>query len=524
MRPDPGPSARPTWWRPVLTVGTFSALPFAVFLNDNRAEAELDAAIVLYALVVLSLGLGLVAVADRLRGPIARERAAVIFAVAAFLFFHFQLGREVAELFGFSAAEGAPALTAWLFVMVVAIAIAGRLSRHSVARSYAVIVGALLLALPVGEYGYFRATDDAAAGIGSGAAAPVVQGSTPPETTPDVYFFLLDGYGRADQLEAAVGHDNSRFLRALERRGFEIRDRATAAYPVTFLSLASTLEMGYPAPPGELGDYTPYFEAVEGDNRTVSAFHELGYRFAFATDYSSLECGDQVDLCVEPERNLTETLIGEREHAILLGTPLAEVLPALGIHFSPLSGRLSPMEVVDEVLASSESREQPLFTYAHILDPHPPYRYLEGCQPKSDLGDPSLIYWGERDGSGGAGYRQAVECVNRSLLGAVDEILIEEPEAIIVIQGDHGPKFDIDFHRPLGEWTETQLRQRFPIMNAQRLPEECPASGPRAELAVNTFRFVLACITGEEPRPLSPRQFMVDLEADRIEPIGALPE
>jgi hypothetical protein len=356
-------------------------------------------------------------------------------------------------------------------------------------------------------------------------AAPAAgAGSTGPVRTPDVYFFLMDGYGRADQLEATVGHDNSRFLRALERRGFEVHDRATAAYPVTFLSLASTLEMDFPAAPGELGGYAPYFETVEGDNRTVSAFHELGYRFAFATDYSSLECGDQVDVCVEPERGLTEALIGEREHAILLGTPLAEVLPAVGIHFSPLSGRLSPDGVADDVLASSEPDDRPLFTYAHILDPHPPYRYLEGCQPRDDLTDPSLVYWGEREGSGGAGYRRAIECVNRSLLAAVDAILADDPRAIILIQGDHGPKFDIDFHRPLGEWSNAQLRQRFPIMNAQRLPEDCSPSGPRAELSVNTFRFVLACITGNDPRPLPSRQFMVDLEAGRVERIGALPE
>ena len=33
-----------TWWRPVLTVVLFSALPFAVFINSNRADLDPEAA------------------------------------------------------------------------------------------------------------------------------------------------------------------------------------------------------------------------------------------------------------------------------------------------------------------------------------------------------------------------------------------------------------------------------------------------------------------------------------------------
>lgn len=524
MRPDSGRSARPTWWRPVLTVAVFSALPFAVFLNDNRAEAELDPGIALYALVVLVLGLLAVVAVDRLRGASARERAAVVFAAAAFVFFHFQLARSVAELTGFSAGAGAAALVVWLILFVAALVIASRLSRHPVAWNYVVVAGVLLLALPVIQYGYFKATASDTAGTGgdsAGVSAPRVQaGETSPSTAlagqrPDVYFFLLDGYGRADQLEATVGYDNSRFLRLLERRGFEVHDTATAAYPLTFLSLASTLEMDYPAPVGELGAHTPFFDAIEGDNETVGAFHELGYRFVFATDYSSFECGDQVDLCVEPREGVIDVLIGERERAILQATPLAEVLPALGIHASPLSGYLSPEDVVEEV--ERERSDGPVFVYSHILAPHPPYRYLEGCELKTDLRNPSLVYWGEAEGSGGEEYRQAIECINRSLLASVDTILARQRDAIIVIQGDHGPKFGIDFQRPLSEWSKAELAQRFPILNAQRLPRDCSPSGPRAGFAVNTFRFVLGCITGRAPDPLSPRHFMIDLEQGQIE-------
>ncbi len=318
-----------TWWRPVLTVALFSLLPFAVFANTNRADLDPEAVLGLYALVLLVPGLAVVVVADRLRGPVARERAAVVFAAAAFVLFQFRVAESIADLFGLGGDAAAVAI--WLALLALALVLAVRVSHNALSWNYAAVAGALLLALPVVQYASFKLTapeSDLAAEVG-------VEVSSPPAKRPDVYFFLLDGYGRADQLERTVGFDNSAFLEDLRRRRFEVHADATAAYPVTFLSLASTLSMGYPAEPGELSDHTPFFDAVGGENEVVDAFEQLGYEFAFATDYSSFECGAQVDLCIEPESDELEGVGGEREVAILGATPFSTVLPALGVHLSP---------------------------------------------------------------------------------------------------------------------------------------------------------------------------------------------
>ncbi len=248
----------------------------------------------------------------------------------------------------------------------------------------------------------------------------------------------------------------------------------------------------------------------------MRALEELGYEFAMGTDYSSLECGEAVDLCVEPPDD-AEGVGGERESAILEATPLATVLPELGIDFRPLSGYLSPQDLVDAVEA--ERSEAPVFVYGHLLTPHPPYRYLEDCSLREDLSDKGLDLWGEASGAGGDGYRRAVECVNADLLRSVDRIVAADPNAVIVIQGDHGPKFGMHFHRPLDEWTTTQLEQRFALLNAERLPRGCEASGPGAELPVNTFRIVLGCLAGTEPELLPERHYMIDLEAEEVEEV-----
>jgi Sulfatase len=510
----------------VLTVAVFSALPFAIFLDDNRAEAQLDTTIALYAFVVFAIGLAAVVAADRLGGSSARERAAVVFAVAAYAFFQFQVARDVTDWIGLSRDSAAATLIVWAALSAIAVAVAVRLSRHAAAWNYAVVAGALLLAFPAIQYGDFKLSDSSEAADGDSARAPArdaadteTPGAPAAQTRPDVWFFLLDGYARSDVLEATTGYDNSGFLRALGRRGFEVHDDATAAYPETFLAMSSILEMDFPAPAGELGDHTPYYEAIEGDNETVRAFGELGYEYAFGSDYSSFDCNDNVDLCVLPEADGIDVLVGERERAILTATPLIEVLPALGIHPTTLRGYLTPEEMFEDTQAGRSG--DPLFAYAHILTPHPPYRYLEGCELKTDLRDPSLIDWGESEGSGGEEYARAAECVSRSMLAAVDAILARDRNAIIVIQGDHGPKFDeMNFHRPLSEWSAAELRERYPLLNAQRLPPGCRPSGPRAGFATNTFRYVLACITGRPADPLPVRHYMIDLENTQIEEVG----
>ena len=252
----------------------------------------------------------------------ARERAAVVFAAVAFLFFHFQLAESIAEAFG--AYSDLAAFVVWLVLLAAVVALAAILSRHPIAWNYAAVAGALLVALPVVQYVAFRATTE---DVDLGADAPELQASAAPGGAPDVYFFLLDGYGRADQLEKTVGYDDDSFLRTLRRRGFTVHDDATAAYPVTFLSLASTLSMGYPAQPGELADHTPFFDAIGGESPVVDDLHELGYEFAFATDYSSFDCGDAVDICIQPSAGEIEGIGGEREAAFLGATPLTTILP-----------------------------------------------------------------------------------------------------------------------------------------------------------------------------------------------------
>jgi len=75
--------------------------------------------------------------------------------------------------------------------------------------------------------------------------APIQEDLVLPENPPDVYFFLLDSYGRSDLLQSAYGYDNSDFENALKERGFYIANESQSNYVRTEISLGSSLNMQY---------------------------------------------------------------------------------------------------------------------------------------------------------------------------------------------------------------------------------------------------------------------------------------
>jgi hypothetical protein len=130
--------------------------------------------------------------------------------------------------------------------------------------------------------------------------------------------------------------------------------------------------------------------------------------------------------------------------------------------------------------------------------------------------DGDLDDWGDARGDGGRRYADTVRCTNRSLLDAVDEITERDPDALVFLQGDHGPGFGIDTDRPVPDWPDADIAQRYGILSAARLPERCGRRAP--ETPVNTFRIALACVTGEDIPLLEPRRFALGYEDDdRVE-------
>jgi hypothetical protein len=139
----------------------------------------------------------------------------------------------------------------------------------------------------------------------------------------------------------------------------------------------------------------------------------------------------------------------------------------------------------------------------HLINPHPPYyRTGEQCILQ-DVSYNLRLFYGDTE------YVEAVKCLNVQLLVAVDRILASDSEAVIILQGDHGPLQGLSVaDADLSDWTPEQILTRFGVLNAMRLPSGCQP--PPDMNLVNTFRVVFDCISVEEVSLLPTRTWLAN--------------
>ena len=95
---------------------------------------------------------------------------------------------------------------------------------------------------------------------------------------PNVYYILLDGYGRQDILHEIMNYDNEPFLKKLEDFGFVVGRKARSNYHFTGASLSATMNMSYHRYNAEnMIPYKQMHSSLQGDNLVRKLFKNNGY-------------------------------------------------------------------------------------------------------------------------------------------------------------------------------------------------------------------------------------------------------
>ena len=313
-----------------------------------------------------------------------------------------------------------------------------------------------------------------------GAKNAPIQELSLPQTPPDVYYFILDSYGRQDLLKDAYGYDNSKFVNALRERGFYVAECSQSNYVRTEISVPSALNMSY------LQNLDPAFVPESTRRRVLwnsykhSAarynFESLGYKtIAFATGFAWNEF-DDADIFYTPppfsagmtefETLFTQTTLAI--HAKELGWIDADAIMGQNFRdrFNLIFNRL------DDIARMPE----PTFAYVHLISPHPPFVF----GPNGEHTYPPDFWNEDREYPGdlyAEGYQNQLTFLNKKVLEAMD-VLISESDTppIIILQGDHGP------------WLQPKNKRMW-ILNAYHLPNHNDKLYPTIS-PVNTFRLI----------------------------------
>jgi len=275
---------------------------------------------------------------------------------------------------------------------------------------------------------------------------------------PDIYYIILDGYASNAVLKKYFNFENREFTAALEKQDFRFCDSAFANYYYTSSSLAATLNFQY------RDSLTSDVDKIR-DNRLFSTLKKNGYaiwhlKSGYAvTSYFRL--ADKTVIINGPN---------EFEKSLFKYTVLRlDDLLGLFAH-QRLS---SQFERVGEMAVKSSD---PRFCFVHIVAPHPPYvfdrngnmrtkhQFAEHSWEPKELYIDQLIY------------------VNNQILKFINQVVATNPQAVILLQSDHGP------------WIKASSREevfeaRSQVLYAFRSGKNF--SPPASTSPVNTFRYLL---------------------------------
>ena len=200
-------------------------------------------------------------------------------------------------------------------------------------------------------------------------------------------------------------------------------------------------------------DWTPTYRMLD-NHRVLSTFRKLGYRYIHLGSWWEPSRSHEL-----ADENYNTDSVSELTQVLLAGTIkpfLTEVAgPALG--FGPVDNGPVSMSWQSQCarvpytfakLKQLAERTEPVFVFAHILIPHPPFVFDENGRCKS-----------EKESAGYSikeNYVAQIKYANKLMRELVETLLANADDPIIIIQADEGP-FPLRYYQQ----AETDWRKHF---------------------------------------------------------------
>lgn len=299
---------------------------------------------------------------------------------------------------------------------------------------------------------------------------------TPAEGTdrPDIYWIISDEYSGLDELDRYYHYDNRPFYNRLREMGFTVSDNSYNWSSDTYTILRDILSLDYTPSPGKTRAKKQ--AVAEKDQPLWNLLRELGYELyeAESTNKFRLENRLKEEITDDSPR----TADGKAVANLLLQYSLLyryenEILRAV----APSLAAATAKESILNVLQWAEDPENlrtpgPAFTVIYVKCPHEPFVFdREGNDvPAEKQGITTDRKY----------YLDQLVYVTGHLEKICETITAADPDAIVVLQSDHGHRFADNI-----TWLDMTN-----VMNAVYFRGK-PLEGIEDKNALNTWRAVL---------------------------------
>lgn len=314
-------------------------------------------------------------------------------------------------------------------------------------------------------------------------------------TTPNLYFIIMDGYGGQDVLERYYRTNNDEFISFLRDQGFWVAEHSRSNYLRTSLSLPATLNMEY------LDEFIETHNlAMEEDPRPVLGRMKKSRVRLFLEQFGYTSVGISSGFTgwdmFGVEHFVDYKIAGANEFQSIVNqhTPAYPITVELAV-MDPFSKhrelQFSAIDTFPEF--PNMFPEHPIAGFIHIMSPHPPFVFerdgspAEQKSPLFNLGDGDYLVDVTMDRiEYQVAYANQLKYTNELMTEAIAQLRQNDPEAIIVLQGDHGPGSGYHGSDPF----KNDFIERSSILNAVYLPNQDYNDFYDTMTPVNTFRII----------------------------------
>ena len=489
--------------RSFMTLLFLLAAPFSSFIYANRYLAQATD-VLIYFFPLLGLVIAIYFILNLAYGPDCQVRWGIMLSSTIFLLFWYREVDQIVENWRvfdlLPTASRGP--SAWLILFAIVMSVIYLWSPNIQFQLFVFWLSLVITVVPIVQYSLFLNLD-------KDVLIPYVDQDYQFNTwdsTPDIYYVILDGFGRTDVLSELYNIDISDFSNSLKSDGFVIAENALAAHPITWLSVPAVLKQDYQADPSAKAppiEYTSQDLVMSPENLTHRTLFAQGYEFITAAAPFSPFCNklstEQYQFCLgQDSTSLHQAairyqlarmtpLLGLADHG-LLPDRISSWVQGLDLLRRPdtVGGKAFLVSQIRDLVANeySSSDSSPLFVVAHMMHAHPPFTLNSDCQNRTQASVADLSDWDDPDG-----YRMGLECLQSQVSELLDAI---SPSAIVVLQADHGPLWE----EPVSiDESTVAIWARTAVFSAVRLPPRCRSDVSDSLAGVNTFRLVFACLS-----------------------------
>ena len=261
-----------------------------------------------------------------------------------------------------------------------------------------------------------------------------------PEDKPNVYFIILDEYAGFNSIEKLYGYDNSQFKSFLEDNKFAVSTTSTNYSDGTLECLADVFNFEVSEENRYRTSGEAYCQKKVADSTLLKFVESWGYNVRAVQTTDLINYKSET---VQYGKLWSTTANGELSFELMLKptiyTPIQKAVSSIFSTFEVSTS--APKSVAKNLAASSSAPVEYLtksnifrdntFTLCYAQFPHQPFYYDENGNISNDTS--KINNWGDKNAYLGQ-YKYCTKLVTQGL----DNILKNDPEALIILMSDHG--------------------------------------------------------------------------------------